>query len=53
MKLNGFCDLRGLLLNMTKSTLFVFRRGGIVKNIEKCYFKGFFLKLSPCINIYV
>ena len=28
-----FCDLWGLLLNMTKSKIVPFRRGGIVKNI--------------------
>ena len=39
-EIERFCDLWGLLLNMTKSKLVVFRRGGIVKKIEKWYFKG-------------
>ena len=39
-EIERFCDLWGLLLNMTKYKLVVFRRGGIVKNIEKWYFKG-------------
>ena len=39
-EIERLCDLWGLLLNMTKSKLVVFRRGGIVKNIEKWYFKG-------------
>ena len=34
-EIERFCDLWGLLLNMTKSKLVVFRRGGIVRNIEK------------------
>ena len=39
-EIERFCDHWGLLLNMTKSKLVVFSRGGIVKNIEKWYFKG-------------
>ena len=39
-EIKHFCDLWGLLLNMTKPNLVVFRRSGIVKNIEKWYFKG-------------
>ena len=39
-EIERFCDLWGLLLNKTKSKLVVFSRGGIVKNIEKWYFKG-------------
>ena len=31
-EIERFCDLWGLLLNMTKSKLVVFRRGGIVEN---------------------
>ena len=39
-EIKRFYDLWRLLLNKTKSKLVVFRRGGIIKNIEKWYLKG-------------
>ena len=50
-EIERFCDLWGLLINMTKSKLVVFRTGGIVKTLKNGTLKGKKLKLSPCINI--
>ena len=38
--LSEFCDKWGLLVNMTKTNIMVFRRGGIIKKNERWFYKG-------------
>ena len=38
--ISRFCDCTGLKLNISKTKIVVFRRGGIVKENEKWFYKG-------------
>jgi hypothetical protein len=44
--LNEFCGKWGLKVNMLKTKMMVYRKGGIVKRNEKCYFDGTEIELA-------
>ena len=45
-----FCDKWGLKLNLLKTKILVFRRGGIVKRNEKWLYGG---KIIECVKQYI
>jgi hypothetical protein len=51
--LSDYCYDWGMSVNFDKTKIIVFRNGGVIKQIEKWYFRGHQLEKSPSTNTLV